>query len=336
MDDKVLQPHPYSAVSALSEADGQCGSKNCYSVIRASVASEMKDKDKNSNLTGSLEFAGGRCGVLLIHSLGGNPIELRFVAQALARDGYTVHCPLLHVLGGGTDLAGLSEWTDWYAGVETAYARLKAKCDTVMVGGMSAGGMLALRLAAEKGEAIHSVMLFAPTLWPNGWSIPWYSVLFKLVRDKYVASLFHFRQRAPFGIKDERIRNFVLDSFNNDNRPIEDLLGRSGTVLFQFRRMVDTVKRQLGDVRQPTLIFHPRHDDQSDLSNAMTLQRKLGGLVEMSVLDDSYHMVMLDRHRGYVVDRTVEFVRRQTARIADAAAVAKIVKSAKPAAADAE
>ena len=50
----------------------------------------MKDKDKNSNLTGSLEFAGGRCGVLLIHSLGGNPIELRFVAQALARDGYTV------------------------------------------------------------------------------------------------------------------------------------------------------------------------------------------------------------------------------------------------------
>lgn len=291
----------------------------------------MNDKDKNANLTNSLEFAGGRCGILLIHSLGGNPIELRFVAQALARDGYTVHCPLLHGLGGGTDLAGLSQWTDWYAGVEKAYEHLKEKCDSIMVGGMSAGGMLALRLAAEKGEAIQSVMLFAPTLWPNGWSIPWYSSLFKLVREKYTARLFHFRQREPYGIKDERIRNFVLDSFNSDNRPIEDLLGRSGSTLFQFRRMVDAVKRQLGEVRQPTLIFHPRHDDQSDLSNAMTLQRKLGGLVEMSVLDDSYHMVTLDRQRGYVVDRTTDFVRRQSARIADAAAVQRIVKGAKPA-----
>ena len=42
----------------------------------------------------------------------------------------------------------------------------------------------------------------------------------------------------------------------------------------------------------------------------MTLQRKLGGVVEVSVLDDSYHLVMLDRQRGYVVDRTVEFVDR--------------------------
>ncbi len=287
----------------------------------------MKKNDKSTDQAGSLEFAGGRCGVLLIHSLGGNPIELRFVAQALAREGYTVHCPLLHGLGGGTDIAGLSQWTDWYAAVESAYERLKERCDTVMVGGMSAGGMLALRLAAEKQDGIQSVMLFAPTLWPNGWSMPWYSVLFKLVRDKYSARMFHFRQREPYGIKDERIRKFVLDSFSSDNRPVEDLLGRSGTTLYQFRMMVDAVKRRLGEVRQPTLIFHPRHDDQSDLSNAMKLQRKLGGLVETSVLDDSYHMVTLDRQRSYVVDRTVEFARRQTARVADAAAVARIVKA---------
>ena len=63
-------------------------------------------------------------------------------------------------------------------------------------------------------------------------------------------------------------------------------------------------------VKLHTMIFHPRHDDQSDIKNTMTLQRKLGGVVEVSVLDDSYHLVMLDRQRGYVVDRTVEFVDR--------------------------
>ena len=44
---------------------------------------------------GSLRFAGGRLGFLLIHGLGGTPMEMRFVAQGLARAGYTVHVPQL-------------------------------------------------------------------------------------------------------------------------------------------------------------------------------------------------------------------------------------------------
>ena len=77
-----------------------------------------------------------------------------------------------------------------------------------------------------------------------------------------------------------------------------------------------------------TLIFHPRHDDQSDIKNTMALQRKLGGMVEVSVLDDSYHLVTLDRQRGYVVERTMEFVDRLLARQSDK--VAEMQKPARP------
>jgi alpha-beta hydrolase superfamily lysophospholipase len=35
---------------------------------------------------------GGRVGVLLIHGLGGTPVELKFVAQALNHIGHTVYC----------------------------------------------------------------------------------------------------------------------------------------------------------------------------------------------------------------------------------------------------
>jgi carboxylesterase len=63
----------------------------------------------------------------------------------------------------------------------------------------------------------------------------------------------------------------------------------------------------------------------------MALQRKLGGMVEVSVLDDSYHLVTLDRQRGYVVERTLEFVDRMLARQADK--VAEKVVAAKPASA---
>ena len=70
---------------------------------------------------GSLLLSGGRVGVLLVHGLGGTPAELRFVAQALNRAGYTVYCPLLVGHGGSEELLNTTTWTDWYKSVEEAH-----------------------------------------------------------------------------------------------------------------------------------------------------------------------------------------------------------------------
>lgn len=270
----------------------------------------MNKNDKSKGHQGSYKIEGGRVGVLLVHSLGGTPVELRFLAQGLGRSGFSVVCPFVPGMTAGTDVSGMSSWEDWYAGIEEAYAELAATCDTIYVGGLSAGAVLALHLAAQHPEKIKGLILLAPTLWPNGWAIPWYFNLFRLVQDRFSARMFHFKQRAPFGIKDERIRKFVLDSFASDDRPVEDLFGRGGALVLEFRRLVAVVKRELGSIAQPTMIMHPRHDDQSDIANAFKLQRELSGMVEMLVLDDCYHMVTLDRQRNVVVDRAVEFAER--------------------------
>jgi carboxylesterase len=72
--------------------------------------------------------------------------------------------------------------------------------------------------------------------------------------------------------------------------------------------MIQQVKQEVGSVRQPTLIVHPREDDRASLRNLNYLQSSLGGLVETVVLDDSYHIVTLDRQRQLVVSRTLDFV----------------------------
>jgi carboxylesterase len=274
----------------------------------------MNSTEKMKTAWGSIFVPGGRNGVLLVHSLGGSPIELKFVAHALGQGGYTVYCPLLPGLAGGTDVSGLSSWRDWYAALESAHDELTQQCDTVLVGGISAGTMLALRLAALRPEKVHGLMLFSPTFWPNGWAIPWYFSLFKFINHRWAARLFHFRARKPHGIKDERLRSFILDSLQSGNDAIEDMFGRGGGLVLEFRRLVRNVKPLLGRVRQQALIFHPRHDDQSDISNAIALQRRLAGLVEMCVLEDSYHMVTLDRQRPFVLDRVKEFAARLTKR----------------------
>ena len=84
-------------------------------------------------------------------------------------------------------------------------------------------------------------------------------------------------------------------------------LGRRGGTVLEFRWLAEAAKRVLGQVKQPALIFHPRFDDQSDISNTMMLQRRLGGLTEVVVLDDSYHMVTLDRQRAVVVEKSLVF-----------------------------
>lgn len=273
----------------------------------------MRNKEKINSHHGSYKIPGGRTGVLLVHSLGGTPDELRYLAQSFGREGYTVNCPFIPGMTGGTDISGISTYEDWYAGLEGTFNEMAETCDDIYIGGLSAGAMLALRLAAHHPERIRGIMLFAPTLWPNGWAIPWYFNLFRVVRERFTARLFHFRQRAPYGIKDERIRKFVIERFTAEDRPVEDLFGRGGGLVYQFRRLVSDVKRKLGTIEKPALIMHPRYDDQSDLSNAFQLQRKLSGMVESVILDDCYHMITLDRQRHVVVERAVEFVDRLAA-----------------------
>ena len=249
----------------------------------------------------------GRIGFLLIHGLGGTPVELRFVAQGLTRAGFTVYCPLLEGHGGTEAELNATSWQDWYDTVCAAHDELSARCDMVVVGGLSSGALLALHLASQRPKDVHATLLFSPTIGPNGWAIPKVFHLFKLVRHKWFANLMNFTEVAPYGIKDERIRRFVLDSLQSEGRPLKDIFGRRGGVLWEFKALRNVVKKELGSVRQQTLIFHPRHDDQSDISNTMLLQRQLGGLVDVVVLNDSYHMVTLDRQRALVVDRSVDY-----------------------------
>ena len=167
--------------------------------------------------------------------------------------------------------------------------------------------LLALHLAAKRPQEVHGTLLFSPTFWPNGWAIPRHFALFKLVPYKWLANLVDLRECAPYGIKDERIRRVVLNSLQSDGRPMKDIFGRKGGTVLEFHWLAKTVEKELGQIKQPALIFHPRFDDQSDISNSILLQRKLGGLAEVVVLNDSYHMVTLDRQRAYVADRSVTF-----------------------------
>ena len=257
-------------------------------------------------------FRGGQVGFLLIHGLGGTPVEMRFVGIGLARAGYTVRCPQLAGHCGSFEDLRATGWRDWYATAEDALTELRKTCRKVIVGGLSMGAILALHLAAGRPDDVHGAALFAPTLKLDGWGVPWYSMLFNLVRDRRTADLVRFSEREPYGIKDPRVRALVMAAINSGDSSKAGQFTNPGRVMLELRWLVDTVRRELGSIRQPALIVHPRDDDRASLRNAAYLQGALGGMVDTCVLDDSYHIVTVDRQRDLVVQRTAAFARRIT------------------------
>lgn len=254
----------------------------------------------------TVRFKGGRTGVLLLHGLCGTPAEMRFLAMGLARAGYTVHTPQLTGHGSASD--GDSKWQDWYRSARAALIELRKECDTVIVGGLCMGAILGMHLAARQPDKVQGVALFSPTLWINGWAMPWYMRFFNLVRSRWVAKFMVFPDAETLGIKCPRVRAFVRQALDSENGSEYGGAGVPATMVLEHRRMVKAAMSILHRVRQRTLIVHSREDDYAALDNAMFLQGKLTGGVEMVVLEDSYHMVTLDKQRHVVVARARAFL----------------------------
>jgi carboxylesterase len=228
----------------------------------------------------SYYVAGGRIGVLLMHSLYGTPTEMRFVANGMARAGYTVYCPQLTGHGGSQVDIKQTTWQERYASAEAALARLRKECDVVIVGGLSTGAALTLLLAARHPEDVHGTALIAPTFGLNGRLVPWYDRLFRTISN-------------------ERIRDVIRKALFS---------GDGSAAVLEHPLLVNAVRAEVGNIRQPALIIHPRGEDRADLDQAWYLQRNLNGLVDMVVLDDSRHIVTADRQRNLAVERAAAFV----------------------------
>lgn len=258
----------------------------------------------------SIRIAGGRTGVLLIHGLGGTPVEMRYVANGIAGAGHTVHVPQL--AGHCSTVSDLkaTRWQDWYASVEREHRILRETCDTIVVGGLSMGAILALHHAAEHPNDVAGTVLYAPCFWLDGWAMPWYSSLINIVASKRLADCLSFTERDPWGVKDPRTRELVKQAMSSGDSTQAGVPALPGGQLLELRDLVNTVKRELASVAQPALILHPRDDDHASLRNLEFIQAQLQGRIEAVVLDDSYHIVTIDKQRRLVMERTIQYIER--------------------------
>jgi carboxylesterase len=258
----------------------------------------------------SMRFSRGRKGFLLIHGVGGTPQELRYVACGLGYADYTVHVPQLAGHGVGAHALGAMRWTDWYETVEKEHRVLCERCDSVVVGGVSTGAILALHHAARRPHDVSALVLYAPSLWRDGWRLHCYASAFNLVARSWFTKCISFAGRDAWASKDVGTRALEDKDICRGDAPRDCITALPGDVMLQLCCLVRQVHRELGHVRQPTLIVHPRADDRTNLRNINYLLSNLAGLTETVVLDNSDHLFTLNPRRQLVLERTLEFASR--------------------------
>jgi carboxylesterase len=229
---------------------------------------------------------GGSPGVLTVHGFTGNPHSVRGLATAFAAAGLAVELPLLPGHGTAMDDMLPTRWADWSGAAEEAYLRLAARCDRVVVAGLSMGGGIAVWLAARHPE-IAGVVAVNPLVEPPAES---FREILRGLLDSGVTV-------AP-GIGSDIADPDVVE-LSYGGTPLAAALS-----LFEG---IDEVAERLGDVRCPVLLCSSRQDHVVPVSSGDLLVAKAFGPVERVWLERSYHVATLDYDRGEIERRAVAF-----------------------------
>jgi carboxylesterase len=212
---------------------------------------------------------------------------MRGLALALAGAGLTVELPLLP--GHGTAIADMvpTRWEDWSAAADAAYLELAARCESVVVVGLSMGGTLSVWLG-ERHPEIAALVLVNPLIQPPDAD----SVGF-------IEAMIEGGDEVAPGIGSDIALEGVVESAYSGS-PL-----RAALSLFAG---AGEVAAHLDSVTAPILLFSSTQDHVVPTVSGDRLVEGVKGPVERVVLERSFHVATLDYDKDEIEARTVKFV----------------------------
>ena len=256
------------------------------------------------NQAAPIHLPGGAHAALLVHGLAGSPLEVRFIGKLMQRAGFSVFIPLIPGYSMGEPG---TEWPDWLVKLEEIYLRLRSQYKTVGVAGLSVGATLGLALGSRQPE-LQALALWGVTLYYDGWAMPWYYWLFKPGHYLGLGKYYAYREKEPFGLKNERWRARVAEAMRSSKSSTAGPAQIPAEFLYQSMALGSYVERNLARVRADTLIMHAADDETASPRNAETVNQRISAAHRRRImLGDSYHIITMDNERELVARETIRF-----------------------------
>ena len=232
---------------------------------------------------------GRRVGVLLSHGFTGSPASIRPWAEYVGERGYGVQVPRLP--GHATTWQDLNTttWDDWYGEITRVFDQLCLDHDAVVVGGLSMGAALALRVAADHPDRVAGVVLVNAAVATKRLDVKLLPVLKHLVASrpgigndiKKPGGNEHCYDRTPL-----KATHSMMQAW----KPLIEDLPKVTAPLLYFRSAVDHV---VDDASQPIIT--------SRVSSREIIERPL---------PESFHVATLDNDAELIFEESAEFIAR--------------------------
>lgn len=236
------------------------------------------------------ELTGGRrVGVLLSHGFTGSPASIRPWGEYLGARGYGVQVPRLP--GHATTWRELNTltWDDWYGEIARVFDLLCLDHDAVVVGGLSMGGALALRVAADHPDRVAGVVVVNA------------AVATKRLDVKLLPVLKHVVPSFP-GIGND-IKRAGGDEHCYDRTPLK--------AIHSMMRAWKPLIEDLPKVTAPLLYFRSAEDHVVDDASQPIITSRVSSrdIVERR-LPESFHVATLDNDAEQIFEESAEFIAR--------------------------
>ncbi len=241
-------------------------------------------------------FPGEGVSALLVHGLTGTPYEMRWLGKQLADAGIRVRGVRLNGHAGEPEDLGASTYDNWYESVVQGFEDLRRYNDPSVVIGLSAGAVLAARLAIDQGDAVSGIAMLAPAFFlSRGATIAMRAIqkVGNLARHLYL------HNDAGSDIHDAAARGI---------HPSMRLIPLSAPInLLDLSRMV---RRRLDRITQPALTIYSRQDHTCPMERNMAFVAKHLGSAERRevILEESYHVITVDSEKDRVAAEVIAFV----------------------------
>lgn len=257
--------------------------------------------------------------MLLIHGITGTPSEMRYFGRGLNKAGYAVVCNALPRHCDSLGELKKVTWQEIAAFCIEDFKRLKKEYAEVFVGGLSMGALMGVHIAHEFPAEASGIIALAPTIFYDGWALHKGKCLMELAwHIPWVRNSVNIREGWPYGLKDEALRGNIARFYKGaeaDKYDDKVLLFGSPffpvSCLYQHHLFTKVVKKEIPSVRNPIIILHAKEDDMTSPRNARYVFEHVASTEKsLVILDDSYHMITIDKDKDRVVEEAVKFLNK--------------------------
>lgn len=231
-------------------------------------------------------FEAGKRAVLLLHGFTGHSADVRMLGRFLQKKGYTSHAPIFK--GHGVEpeqLVKTNVW-DWWEGALQGYHHLKELgYEEIAVAGLSLGGGLSLKLAAE--NPVKAVIpICAPAFFDN--------------RDRLLNGF------KIFASDYKRLEGKEKEQIDEE---VDQVVAELDPLFQSLKEFIEEVQKQIEFIYAPALVLQAGDDKMINKESATYIYEKIeSDQKDIIYYEGAPHVITLSNYKDKVHEDIYQFL----------------------------